>query len=232
MRILLNICLVMLIGLASVEARIKIREEEESGFFSGRVSRVNTEAGLIRIKLDFNNQKYLNKKDRVEFWDEHDPTKRCKAYIIGKTANYILLRIPEVKYCERFVFMANGAYVKFYSQDLANNLKMGRQLMDILLKKHMALKGKLENTKRQLDNHLEKISAVNNRYKILRDKLELEWRNEISNLEEDQSASMQVYRDVEKMMNEVNFKLEQYRIEDENLKTDRWALDPRQYYKK
>ena len=32
------------------------------GFFSGRISRINTEAALLRIKINFTNSKYLNKK--------------------------------------------------------------------------------------------------------------------------------------------------------------------------
>lgn len=226
------ILMTLIFTVLSLQAKTTFRLEEENGYFSGRISKVNLEAGIVRVKLSFNNQKYLNKKDKVEFWDEHDPNKRCRSYIVGKTADYVLLKVPDADYCSRFVFMANGAYVKFYSQDLANNLKMGRELVDILLKKHMALKGKLNNTKKDLDSYMEKINALNARYQVLRDKLELEWRMELTSLEDDQTVSLQTYREVEKKIDEVNYKLEQYRIEDENFKVDRWALDPRQHYKK
>jgi hypothetical protein len=212
--------------------RGKVRVQDPNGFFSGRVSKVNLEAGIIRVRVDFNNQRYVNKKDKVEFYDQHDSSKRCKAYVLGKTSNYILLKVPEIDFCNGHVFMANGAYVKFYSQDLANNLKMGRELVDILMKKNMALQGRLTRTKKELDNFVEKINAVNARYKVLRDKLELEWRDEIHALEEDHADTLTNYRELQRKSDELNHKLERYKLEEDNLIEDRWALDPKQYFRK
>ena len=73
---------------------------------------------------------------------------------------------------------------------------------------------------------------MNLRYKTLRDKLELEWRNELQNLDEDNANTLQNYKQLEIQVAEVDKKLEIYRIGDENLTVDRWALDPRLYYKK
>ena len=42
----------------------------EEGFFSGRISKINKEISTVRIKVDFDNIKYLNPKDKIEFWDE------------------------------------------------------------------------------------------------------------------------------------------------------------------
>ncbi len=203
-----------------------------SGIFSGRISRINEKASLIRLKVDFANMKYLNKKDKVEFWDERGSDVRCKAYIIGKSNDYLLMKVPEFDYCKHFIFITEGAYVQLFSQDLVNNLTMGKELVDILLKKKMALSSKMLRNQKNLDSHIEKVNAVNLRYKVLRDKLEAEWREELAAIEEDRLTSFRNYKDVEGQLLEIDDKLEKYRIEDKNLKTDRWALDPRMYFSK
>ncbi len=205
---------------------------KSNGIFSARISRVNDKASLLRLKVDFANMKYLNKKDKVEFWDERGSDVKCKAYIVGKSNDYLLMKIPEYQYCKKFIFITEGAYIQLFSQDLVNNLAMGKELVDILLKKKMALSSKMLRNKKSLDSHIESVNAVNLRYKVLRDKLEAEWREELASLEEDRLISFRNYKDVEGQLLEIDDKLEKYRIEDKNLKLDRWALDPRLYFNK
>jgi len=206
--------------------------KKTNGIFSGRISRVNDKASLIRLKVDFANMKYLNKKDKVEFWDERGSDIRCKAYVIGKSNEYLLMKVPEFEYCKNYIFITEGAYLQLFSQDLVNNLIMGRELIDVLLKKKTALSGMMTRNKKELDSHIEKVNAINLRYKVLRDKLEAEWREELAAIEEDRLISFRNYKEVEGQLLEIDDKLEKYRIEDKNLKQDRWALDPRLYFSK
>src|SRR5690606_35596218 len=151
----LVITLLLLAHSALAEVNITAPEIGELGEFAGRISKINTEASLLRFKLEFENAKYLNKRDRVDFWDVRDSKVRCKGYIVGKSSDYILVKVPEYKYCDRTLNIAVGAYIKFFSPDLVNNLKMGRELLDILLKKKMALNGKMTRTKKELDSYIE-----------------------------------------------------------------------------
>ena len=205
---------------------------KKMGLFSGRISRINEEAGLLRVKINFTNMKYLNKKDQVNFWDERGPQVKCRAYIVGKSNDYLLLKVPEFSYCKKFILVAEGAYIKFFSQDLVNNIRMGKELVSILLKKRIALRGGFLKNQKELDRHIEKVNVVNMRYKVLRDKLEAEWRKELANLEEDRLTAFRNYKDLEGRVFDIDNKLEKYRIEDKNLKEDRWSLDPRLYYSK
>ncbi|MDD0852448.1 hypothetical protein HBN50_05030 [Halobacteriovorax sp. GB3] len=202
------------------------------GYFSGRISSFQVEAGLLKIKADFPNIKYVNKKDVVEFWNQQANLRRCRSYVAGRTSDYILLKIPNPYECSKSVSLDRGVYLNFFSQDLVNNLKMGKEVVEILLKKRLALKSKLSHVQRDLDSHIEKVNAVNSRYEVLRQKLLLEWKKEIQSLEEDRVNSMRNYKGIEIRLDEVSHKLEKYRVEDENLKADRWSLDPRLYYKK
>ena len=76
------------------------------------------------------------------------------------------------------------------------------------------------------------MDVVNKRYAVLRQKLELEWQKELSDLEEDKLRSFQGYQTTETHLNELEYKLQQYRVRDENMVIDRWSLDPKLYYKK
>ncbi len=202
------------------------------GDFAGRISKINQSASLLRFKLSFENAKYINKRDRVDFWDERDPNIRCKGYVVGKSSEYILVKVPEYAYCDRTLNIAVGAYIRFFSPDLINNLKMGRELLDVLLKKKIALSGKMLRTKKSLESYIEKVEATNGRYQVLREKLEAEWRENLALIEEDRLVSLRNYKDLEQRVDDINFKIEQYNIAEDNFRTDRWSLDPRLYYKK
>lgn len=212
---------------------VNLEEKIETlGDFSGRISKINTQASLLRFRVEFENAKYLNKRDRVDFWDERNSRLRCKGYIVGKSSDYILVRVPDYQYCDRTINVSVGAYIRFFSPDLVNNLKMGRELIDVLHKKKLALSGKMTRTKKELTSYIEKVEAVNGRYQLLREKLEAEWRENLALIEEDRLISLRNYKDVEQRLDEINYKIEQYSISEDNFRTDRWALDPRLYYKK
>ena len=91
---------------------------------------------------------------------------------------------------------------------------------------------KKDRHQRELTGHIEKVDAVNKRYEILRQKLEIEWQKELSALEEDKAHIFMEFKNSEARLNEIDTKLESYRIEDHNLKLDRWSLDPALYIKK
>ncbi len=201
----------------------------DKGEFSGWVSKVNNLAKLVRFKVVFDNLKYLNKGDSLVFWNEYKTKRRCQGYVVGKSVKYILVRVKNYTHCKKEVNLVPGSYTHFYSQDLVNNLRMGQELVKILLKKHLALKGKLNRYQRSLDSYLDKMAAVNSRYQVLREKLEKEWREEIAALEEDRLRLLTEYERTKTRLDDVSFKLEKYHIADDNFTLDRWSLDPKEY---
>lgn len=206
--------------------------EDMAAKFAGRISRLNPVAKIMRLKVDFANAKFLGPKDRIEFWNETYPDKKCLGYLEAKSNEYLLIRIPGYKRCVTNVQLTTGTYLHLYSRDLEQNLTVASDLVDILLKKRLALTSMLKNYKQEVESYVEKMEAVNKRYEILRQKMEIEWQKELSGLEEDKTRSYLSYKDAEKKMDELNFKLQKYRISEDNLKTDRWSLDPNLYYKK
>lgn len=200
--------------------------------FAGRVSRINSTAQLMRVRVDFKNSKFLNKGDKVDFWNETYPNQRCSAKIEARSTEYLLFRVAEFNLCITKVHVTTGSYLHFWSQDLENNLKMAHELVEILLKKRMALLAKKRRYQRDLDGHVEKVDAINKRYEVLRQKLEVEWQKELADQEEDKADALVAFKQAEARLNEVESKLESYRIHEHNFTVDRWSLDPDLYIHK
>jgi tetrahydromethanopterin S-methyltransferase subunit G len=176
--------------------------------------------------------KYINPKDIVEFWDEKNPTLKCRGYILGRTADYLMVKIPEIKSCTRNVYFTAGAYFRFYSEDFKNNILMGREVVSILLKKRLAISSQMDDKNKDIVSHQERVNAINSRYQSLREKLDLEWKKELHALEEDKVYATRSFKDLEQRLDEIDQKLELYKVKDENLTLDRWSLDSRLYFKK
>ncbi len=207
-------------------------EDENSRFFSGRISRTNTVAKLIRVRTDFGNIKFLNRGDRIEFWNENYVAFRCRGFVEGRTNDYLLIRLPDMDGCIRNVHFTTGSYLHFESPDLNKSVDLAKDVVSILQKKRLAMQAKKNRHQRDLDGHVDRVDTVNKRYEILRQKLEIEWQKELASLEEDKARTYAEFKNSEARLNEIDTKLEAYRIEDHNLKLDRWSLDPALYIRK
>jgi hypothetical protein len=205
---------------------------EETVIFPGRISKINKTARLIRLKVTFENVKFLTRNSRVELWNESVPDKKCLGYIEGTSSDYILIRLPEYYRCERRVSFTVGSYLHLYSPDLEDNLVVAKELVRILHRKRTALQSRLSRHKKSVDSYIEKVDVVNRRFEILKQKLDLEWQRELGSLEEDKTRSYQNYRQTQARINELEYKIQQYRVRDQNMIEDRWSLDPKLYFKK
>jgi hypothetical protein len=207
-------------------------QEDMSTHFSGRVSRLNPLAKLMRVRIDFKNAKFLNHGDRVEFWSTTYPSRRCMSYVEAKTNEYLLLKVPNYKKCIANVSFAVSTYLRFYSPDFQRHMNMAQELLEVILKKRMALEARRGRLEKGVRSYIEKVDTLNQRYEVLRQKLELEWKDELAALEEDRIEAAEELQQTRLRLNELDYKLQQYRIEDSNLKIDRWSLDPKLYIKK
>lgn len=222
----------LFIHLLATSLSLHAAQLAEEGYFSGRIAKINKEINVIRIKVNFENIKYLNPKDQFEFWDEKNDSKKCKGYVLGRSSVYILAKVPDVINCEKLVYLTAGSFFRFYSPDLANNIKMGHEVISILVKKRMAINGQIDLKNREMSNYIERANVINARYEALKDKLEQEWQKELHAVEEDRLYTQRSYRDLERLRDEIDQKLELYKVKDENLTLDRWSLDSNLYFKK
>ena len=206
--------------------------EHPLGEFTGRISRLNTPAALLRIRVRFENLRYLTRGDRVDFSSQENSLKRCQSTVKGKTNDYILLKVPFWERCTRHVHFTVGAFLHFYSQNLLENIKKGKEVVDILLKKRIALESRKRRFQKELESYDNKVGATHEKYQVLREKLEKKLRGRLSDLENDKSLTLKDFHHTEIKLNNIDYKLEQYRVSEENLEIDRWSLDRRLYFKK
>jgi hypothetical protein len=227
-----RILFILLISISLQSFAVEYKNDEDTSEFSGRISRINTDAKLVRIKIKFENGKFLRKKDRIEFWNETYPDKKCLSYLEGRTSEYILVRVPQYDLCIRKVHASVGSFLHLYSPDLENAIGIAKDLVSVLKKKQLALEARMNRYKKSVNSFVEKMDVVNKRYEVLRQKLEIEWQSELSSLEEDKTQSYMTYKHTQSRLNELEHKLQQYRVHDQNLTEDRWSLDPKLYFKK
>jgi hypothetical protein len=216
-----------------IQAQTPESKLDESEYtFKARISRLNSTARLLRMKTDFANAKFLNRRDRVDFWNDSYPDQRCRSWVEGRSNEYLLLKVYDYESCIRRVHFTTGSLITLTSIDLERTIKVVRELVNVLLKKRLAMQAKMIRHQKDLDGHVEKVAAVNARYRVLKEKLENEWNRELLNLEEDKAKIFTEFKVSEARLFEIDTKLESYRLEDNNLKIDRWSLDPEIYIKK
>lgn len=138
---ILVILLILLAGLGFSQTQ-ESSSDENGNHFTGTISRLNPKARLARIRTDFKNIKFLSRKDRVEFWNETYPDNRCIAIVEGRTNDYLLLKISQYESCIRKVHFTTGSFLHFESPDLAQTVKVARELVQILLKKGLRCRPK------------------------------------------------------------------------------------------
>jgi hypothetical protein len=200
--------------------------------FPGRVSRLNSTAALMRVRTEFKNAKFLNKGDRLEFWSDINPRRRCVTKVEGRSNEYLLLRVPDYDGCVRSVYLTVGSYLHFWSQDLENNLVTVKELVEVLMKKRMAMLAMKRRHENDLKTYPEKLEITTQRFDVLKRKLAAEEAKALGELEEAKTRDFVLFKQAEARLNEVESKLESYRIHDQNYTTDRWSLDPDLHFKK
>ena len=215
------------LGLAAFQT-----SDHSLGEFAGRISKLNAPAGLLRIRIQFSNLRYLNRGDRVKFKTGMGSTHTCQAVIKGKSNDYLLIQVPFFARCHKYLHFTVGSYLHFHSQDLIKNIEQGKEVIGILLKKRIALDARKRSFQKDLEVYEKKVQTTNDRYQVLMEKMAKEQRQVLRALADDNSLALKNIAEVEDRINKVDYKLEQYKVSDQNLELDRWSLDHRLYFKK
>jgi len=203
--------------------------------FRGRILSSDFKSGFVKVRIDFSNGRFLQKGNSVKVWPPDVDFKNnyfCQGNIIGKSNKYLLLRLKDIELCKKVINFTGGQAVSLKSEDLRENILTAVELNKILSKKRLALASKVKTLKDLIDGHPEKINSINSKYDTLIKKLNYEWKLALEKASEENIFNTQEYKNYVTRLDEVDFKIEQYHIEDDNFYTDRWSLDPSLYYKK
>lgn len=206
---------------------------EEDGILIARISRINDRAELIRLRIESKNAKFYSKGDVIEIWsDSGDGKNRCKGKLIGKSIRHLLLKSMNLKMCMNKLALTVGGRVKTYSKDFKKSLKQAQDLFEVMQKKRIAVRLKLNREQQELESYLEKVESINTRYEVLTEKLQQDWKEELRRLENDKIESLRRFKEYEAIMTDLDHKAEKYRIYEEIMEDDRWSLDKKIFSKK
>ena len=127
--------------------------------------------------------------------------------------------------CAKYQNLSLGINADFISIDLEKNMISVNDLVKVLNKKRLAIFGKLQRVKKRLAIFVERVDATNKRFDTLRTKLEAERQEALSYLESEKLLDTQNFKNYSSKLDEIDFKLEKYRLEDSNSNDIRWSLD-------
>ncbi|MBP9673717.1 MAG: hypothetical protein KBD63_01360 [Bacteriovoracaceae bacterium] len=196
--------------------------------FEGRISELTEKASLMRIKFkNFKNLKFLSTKNKVTFWNESYPSHKCTGEVKGKTNEYLLLQVEGYLDCVKKVYLTKGSSLLFSSDDLETNKKKAQEVIDLLLKKRLAVSSQLEEKRTHGGEGA--ISAINEIYQAKIAEIEAQWANEIEKVKASNQIGEKDILLLQTRLEEIDHELERYRINDKENAKDRWALDEKIY---
>ncbi|MDB9786630.1 hypothetical protein OAB57_00870 [Bacteriovoracaceae bacterium] len=198
----------------------------------GRISKINLLGRLVRIRIRSKNIKFFNKSDRLKFWGYGNSSKQCRGKVAGKTNEYLLVKVPDIELCIKYTSIVVGGKVSVFGRTFTDKIHMANEVVSLLSKKRLAIDGRIRQSEKEMISFYDKIEAVNQRYSILLEKLKGQWKDEIRDLEHDKLTAENAYNHYRIKRDDIDFKLERYRVSNDQLEKDRWALDSQFYYRK
>ena len=199
--------------------------EADLSKFKSRLFSKNLGAGLLKFRADFSNARFLTPGTKAKFKTNVGVAYSCEGVVVSKSVNHFLFKVFHGEKCARYQNLSLGLNANFRSHDLEKNINTTYELIDILNKKRMAIYGKLKETKKRLDTFLERTSAVNARFDALRSKLESERHEALNYLESEKMMDIQNFKNFGSRLDEIDFKIEKYRVMDTNYTDEKWSLD-------
>ena len=105
--------------------------KRDLSMFSGRILSSDFQTGFVKIRHNFSNGRFLNKGTRISVWGPdtaYNPKNSCSAIIVGKSPDYLLLRIKPILACPRIVNFCGGQAISWWSESLVENINTAKEL--------------------------------------------------------------------------------------------------------
>lgn len=192
--------------------------------FNGKVHSFSENGGTLKIISSYENQKFLKSGDEISLSREKNVNGYCDAKLVSKSTQLLLLKLADYQKCKNYNGLVVGDELYLKSEDLAVNMEVAQTLIEVLLKKKLALEGLKNQVAYKLKSKSSRETQVNIKYDILKTELEQKKQNELEQLQREFQKEEEASRDLETRLNEVYSKLELYKIESPQIQEDRWAI--------
>ncbi len=212
----------LLIGILSFQVIAQTKKDDVS--FVTKVKDANKKTKVLLLDSKNQNIKFFKRNDEVYFYNELNPSFKCRGIVMKGTYSQLTLKVDEYGKCSKYVGMVKGSYLKVQSRDLGINLKMAEEVVDILLKKRMILKSKIYRLENQIRTQDQRKQILNSEYEAKMASLKLEWKDAIDKLGlDDQDAEKEI--NLSKMkLQDIDSKLKLYNVQDQKIERSKWSL--------
>ncbi|MCB9094412.1 MAG: hypothetical protein H6621_05015 [Halobacteriovoraceae bacterium] len=195
--------------------------------FLGKVIEQDKNSRMLKVKFKDTNIKFFKKEDEVFLYNEFNKDYQCRGIVRAGNYAYLFVEIKEYANCSKRINLSADSYVMVSSKDLEVNLDMAEEVVDILLKKRMILKGKVNRLKNEIETKDEREKLLNEQYEIKMSSLKIEWDEAIKALRDGEYQARKEINDANLDLIEIDKKLKLYNIDDPQHKRHEWSLDVR-----
>ena len=118
--------------------------------FKARIYSADKESGLVKFRTEFSNSRFIVRGTRLKFTSSPGAPYQCEGIVIGRSRHHFLMKVYEIDRCSISQSLTPGISASFTCLDLERNIEATKELVVILNKKKVALRGQMESTKRKL----------------------------------------------------------------------------------
>lgn len=196
--------------------------------FSGRLTDKDRTATILKINVESKNAIFFKASDPLKFWvaKKRDDTKPCVANIRAIEKDYITIFVKNLQPCwgESYNFR-RGTILIFESERLAQRIKdISRYRVTLIAKKRDFIEQLNEVNKFVWGFRQEQVDVA---AKYDRQILEIRKKKEmaLNQLMAKKKDQVRIQRELSYRLDQIDKDLKFYRIEKDELYTDRWHLD-------
>lgn len=194
--------------------------------FTGRVSDKDESGRILKIQVENNNTKFFRSGDPVSFKINQRNTKYCKGFVRNVEDFHFSIFVESFEPCfDKDEYFKRGQVLSFYSPTLANRVFEASKFRDQLIVRKDDFLKQLNDINHFIwtfDQQKVKTAAD---YDARINELQREKRRALDDLITLKQERLILQNELMKKLNELDDSLLFYRVERQELMTDRWELD-------
>jgi hypothetical protein len=214
-------------GIMSKDVNSFIDEDIDYSNFSGRVSDKHQSELIFKVKVENNNTKFFRAGDNVYFTVNLKATDReCKAYVKSVEEFYFIIEVQDLSLCyHEDNYFRRGTVLNFRAPILAQRVFEASKYREMLLVRKEDFMKQLN----EINNFIwgfdqEKVKSIAD-FDDRINKLQLEKRRALDNLILKKQESLVLQNELMRKLNSLDESLKYYKVERQELYSDRWNLD-------
>jgi hypothetical protein len=214
-------------GVISPDTSFFIDEKIDYSRFSGRVSDKSDDDKILKIRVENNNSKFFRAGDLVYFKiQNYETVQECKAYVRDVEDFYFVILVQDYGLCwDEEKYFRRGNVINFRAPILAQRVFEGSKYREMLLIRKEDFLKQLNGINNFLWSFDQQKVKTAIRYDEKVNKLEKEKRRSIDNLIIKKKESLTLQNELMRKLNSLDESLKYYRVERQELLTDRWDKD-------